>query len=87
MHKLKLPIILLNLKDQIFKINSDQEFNQLALEIFNYQYSNNPVYQEFCNHLNIIPTQVKTISQIPFLPVEFFKTHKIITGDYNISPV
>ena len=83
MHTLKLPIILLNLKNQIFTINSEKEFNEIALEIFNYQYSNNLVYNEFCKHLNIIPKQINKRELIPFLPIAFFKSHSIKTGTFH----
>lgn len=74
---------MLNLKDQIFQIKTEQEFNNLALEIFKSQYDNNSVYHEFCNHLKTDPLKVKSISQIPFLPIEFFKTHQIKTGSFS----
>jgi phenylacetate-coenzyme A ligase PaaK-like adenylate-forming protein len=83
LHTLKLPIILLNLKNQIFTINSEKEFNEIALEIFNYQYSNNLVYNEFCKHLNIIPKQINKRELIPFLPIAFFKSHSIKTGTFH----
>lgn len=72
----------MSLKNQIFNIKSEQQFNEFSLELFNYQYLNNLVYQEFCNHLSITPESVKTIYQIPFLPIEFFKTHPIKTGSF-----
>jgi phenylacetate-coenzyme A ligase PaaK-like adenylate-forming protein len=65
---------------QLFQISTDTEFNAFALKIFHYQYTNNAIYQQYVNyHLN--PTAIKNIShytQIPFLPIEFFKTHQVI---------
>lgn len=69
--------------NSIFNSNSEKEFNTHAIEIFNYQYTNNPVYQEFCNHLKIIPSGITTINQIPFLPIAFFKTHQIKSGEFE----
>ncbi len=66
-----------HLKDKIFQIQTAQDFNAVALEIFSFQYQNNPVYQKYCDLLNSSLTQVTEISQIPFLPIEFFKTHRI----------
>jgi len=77
----------LSLQNQIFNITTEQEFNALALEIFNYQFLHNSTYNEFCKHLKINPLSVKTIQDIPFLPVEFFKTHAIKTGDFNAQKV
>ena len=64
----------------IFKIKTEADFEKLALNTFAFQYTNNPVYQNFCKHLGRNPKRVKTLVDIPFLPIEFFKTKKIITG-------
>jgi hypothetical protein len=77
----------LSLQNQIFKIKSEQEFNTLAIEVFNYQFSNNLVYNNFCKHLKVNPTSVNSIGKIPFLPIEFFKTHIIKTGEFNAQQV
>lgn len=66
------------LKKEIFKINSSLEFNRLALEIFRYQYENVPVYRQFCELLDTVASEVKTVTDIPFLPIQFFKSHRII---------
>ncbi|MCD4832904.1 MAG: acyltransferase [Bacteroidales bacterium] len=66
--------------DEIFSINSDNHFNDIALRIFNYQAENNPVYKEYLFHLGTNFSSIKTVQEIPFLPIEFFKTHKVITG-------
>lgn len=63
----------------IFSINSQKEFHKIALKIFRYQFENNSVYHDFCVHLKKNPTNVKKILDIPFLPIEFFKTHPIIS--------
>jgi hypothetical protein len=72
------------LKKSIFSISSASEFNGLAIEIFRFQYSNNVVFQRFVDLNGTDARLVRHISQIPFLPVEFFKSHKIICG--NIEP-
>ncbi len=51
----------------------------MALSVFNYQASNNPVYNQYINSLKIKSSSVTTLAQIPFLPIDFFKTHKIIS--------
>lgn len=63
---------------KIFQIQSAKEFHKLALQIFRYQYDHVLVYQEFCNHLHKNKENVKSIEEIPFLPISFFKTHKVI---------
>ena len=53
----------------------------MALKVFNFQYQNNQIYQNFCNLLKINPNKVIDVKAIPFLPIEFFKTQKVICGD------
>ncbi len=58
-------------------------FERLALEVFNFQYETNPVYHAYVRNLNVKPLSVNRIEKIPFLPVEFFKTQKVISGPTN----
>ena len=55
------------------------------MEVFNFQYSNNPVYRKFCELLKIIPKQIHEISKIPFLPIQFFKSHQILSSKNKIE--
>ena len=64
--------------NRIFEISSEEEFNLLALEIFQYQYQNTPVYREFCDFLRVGPSDVNHIEEIPFLPIELFKFKKVL---------
>ncbi len=73
----------MSLTNSIFNIRSEKEFNTLAIEVFNYQYTNNLVYQQFCNYLKIDPSTIVALNQIPFLPIEFFKSHQIKTDDFK----
>lgn len=68
----------------IFNIQTEHEFSTLALDIFNYQFKNNKVYRSFCDLLYKHPSDVKSIQDIPFLPIQFFKTHKVIS---NHNPI
>ena len=56
-------------------------FDELALRIYEYQRVHNPVYQEYCQLLNV-PFKLKQIELIPFLPIQFFKTHEVKTGSH-----
>ena len=69
------------MKQRIFAISNLSEFNASALEIFHFQYSHNPIYQRFVNGLSVQPGSIMTPEAIPFLPIAFFKTHRIITGN------
>jgi phenylacetate-coenzyme A ligase PaaK-like adenylate-forming protein len=66
--------------EEIFSIASSKQFDKIALQIFRYQYDNNLVYKKYCELLNVNKATVKTTQSIPFLPIQFFKTHHIITG-------
>ncbi len=67
-----------NLKKDIFSINSSS-FEAFALKLFRYQALHNPVYNNYINYRNINPNKVKQLKQIPFLPIQFFKQHQVIT--------
>lgn len=66
--------------DRIFSIHTAGEFERLALDIFRYQSENCGVYADFVKNLGIKPEQVRKSSGIPFLPIEFFKTHDVVSG-------
>jgi phenylacetate-coenzyme A ligase PaaK-like adenylate-forming protein len=71
--------------EQIFGIKSEKDFKEIALQIFQYQAIHNPIYSEFLKHLNIDISDVNEIKEIPFLPINFFKEHKIVTGTAEIE--
>lgn len=62
-------------------------FNELAVRVFQYQYRFNRVYKSWVDALNIDPSSVRTINEIPFMPVSFFKTHQVITGASAVQQV
>jgi hypothetical protein len=68
--------------DQIFDIPSNSQFNVLVMETFLHQYAQNPIYREFVDLRRIRPAEVTRIEDIPFLPIEFFKSHEVICGTY-----
>jgi phenylacetate-coenzyme A ligase PaaK-like adenylate-forming protein len=63
---------------------SAQNFLERALELFNWQYLNNPVYKQWCDLTIIGPSSIQTITQIPALPVGFFKTHEVVSTDFPL---
>ena len=71
--------------NSIFNIKNQTEFEDLALQIFSFQFNNNKVYRSFCDLLYKHPSDVKTIQDIPFLPIQFFKTHKVLTSKNKIK--
>jgi len=67
----------------IFKSNIEN-FDELTLQAFAYQFSTNLVYQQYCKLNNIFDIQsVTNVAQIPFLPIQFFKNKKIVCGAAN----
>jgi phenylacetate-coenzyme A ligase PaaK-like adenylate-forming protein len=60
---------------------SEANFKAYCLEVFRYQVKNNKVYEDWVRLLKVDPSAVKTVEQIPFLPVELFKTHKVLCGE------
>jgi phenylacetate-coenzyme A ligase PaaK-like adenylate-forming protein len=67
-------------EDRIFSIRNKTDFDSLAMEIFLFQAKENPIYSEYLIHLNIKPEAITIPEEIPFLPIEFFKTQKLISG-------
>ena len=63
--------------DKIFNVDH-KNFDQIAFEVFKFQYKNNTVYKSYCDLLKKTPTNIKEISAIPFLPISFFKSHLVI---------
>jgi len=54
-----------------------------ALEMFRYQYRHNALYRAYTDALHIQPEQVQTLTAIPFLPIQFFKTHTVVCGSFT----
>lgn len=61
----------------IFNIATEQEFNDLALSIFYYQAKENPIYRKYLELRNFDPASVGRFDDIPFLPIEVFKHHRV----------
>jgi phenylacetate-coenzyme A ligase PaaK-like adenylate-forming protein len=75
------------LYNSIFNIRSEYDFWELTRREFNYQSDNNPVYKEFVTFLGTDRSPVKTAGDIPFLPVELFRNHRIITGERPVEMI
>jgi len=69
----------------IFDINSESAFAEKALELFKFQFEENPVYRSFCDLLYKHPSDVHKLEDIPFIPIEFFKTHKVLSTKKEIQ--
>ena len=66
-------------QETIFTLSVD-EFEEHALELFRWQATHNPVYRNYIHQLRINPETVGAVEQIPFLPIDFFKHHAILSA-------
>ncbi|HRO83417.1 MAG TPA: acyl transferase [Niabella sp.] len=74
-----------SIEDRIFSKNMD--FEQLSFEVFQFQYKNNTVYQKYVDMIGIDTTKINQIKDIPFLPIQLFKSHKIATTSFHPQAV
>jgi hypothetical protein len=65
-----------NLTSRIFSISDDHHFEEMALELFNFQYQHLEVYRKYCDLLN--RNKPQSLREIPFLPIEIFKSHEVV---------
>ena len=68
------------MQNNIFNIQTQEEFKQVALNVFKHQFKNNKVYRSFCDLLYVHPSDVTKVEEIPFLPIQFFKSRKILSS-------
>jgi len=73
--------------EDIFTISSKKEFEKITLKVFRHQYDNNTVYRDFCGFLNRDKQNVKSLKEIPFLPIQFFKTHDVISSTDTVQEI
>ncbi len=71
---------MMSLHRALFNIQTSQEFEKVALAVFKHQFQHNITYRSFCDLLYIHPSDVHSVAEIPFLPIEFFKSHKVVTN-------
>ncbi|PQJ80027.1 LuxE/PaaK family acyltransferase [Polaribacter porphyrae] len=75
------------MRKQIFNIESNTDFTKTALQVFDYQFKRNRVYRSFCDLLYKHPSDISTIEDIPFLPIQFFKSRKIVSSIDEVDEV
>mgnify|MGYP001800280457 CR=1 FL=1 len=67
---------------QVFSV-TPESFTDLAIQLFHFQYAHNAIYRSYVDHLTVKPEKVTDMTQIPFLPIEFFKRHRVVTGSWE----
>ncbi len=66
--------------EDIISIHTTKEFHKTAMKVFRFQFQHNEVYQKYCLLLKKSPENVKHLTEIPFLPIEFFKSKDILSS-------
>ena len=72
-----------NLSEKVFALPNEKAFGQIVLEVFRHQYFHNAVYGDYCKAIGRTPERVAQWEDIPFLPISFFKSHAVKTGDFE----
>lgn len=70
------------MQNSVFSLEQ-KNFEEIAIQVFNFQYLHNPTYKNYCDLLNCNPKKVEKLIDIPFLPISFFKTHEVKTEQFE----
>ena len=73
------------MQNAVFNIQNQSDFKTCALQVFRHQFKNNTVYRSFCDLLYIHSSDVKEIEEIPFLPIQFFKSHAVLSSTQAVK--
>ena len=82
--------LLKDIQKKVFELSfnsNEEDFNAVSLDVFNYQFQNNVMYKAYVLGLKVNPESIKHYTQIPFLPIEFFKTKEVICGKLDEKAV
>lgn len=71
------------LEETVFAVKYYATFTQVALRVFRFQYEHNTIYRQFCQAIGKNPQQIVSLTDIPFLPISFFKTHAVCTTSFT----
>lgn len=71
--------------DTIFNITNEADFEAVTFQVFKHQFEHNNTYRSFCDLLYKHPSDITRIEDIPFLPIEFFKSHEIVSNKQPIQ--
>ena len=75
------------MQHKIFKIQNEHQFSEVALAVFQHQFKHNKVYRSFCDLLFIHPSDVSKVEEIPFLPIQFFKSRKVLSSLAEVQEI
>lgn len=80
------PNMISKFEDKVF-LTEPTDFQSMALELYRFQYLHNPVYHQYVNALPSVGSAVRSILDIPFMPIQFFKSHQVQTTAFEPSLV
>ncbi len=69
--------------EAVFTIGDEDTFEKVALALFRWQATHNPVYEEYLDNLGVEPDTINAIGDIPHLPIEAFKYRSVRTGAFT----
>lgn len=72
-------------KQQVFSISTQEQFDEVALQVFQYQAQNCLIYKNFISGLNIDPAAITKVQDIPFLPIQFFKSQSVLSSADDVQ--
>lgn len=72
---------------RLFNINNEVAFNVALNTVFQFQYTNNAIYRQWCNLNGVNESQLVTEATIPYLPISFFKTHAVVSTTFNAQQI
>ena len=75
------------MQEHIFNIQSKEDFTAIAIQVFKHQFKNNSVYRSFCDLINKHPSDVSKIEDIPFLPIQFFKSREVLSSKEKVAEI
>ena len=75
------------MQNAVFNIQNQSDFKTCALQVFRHQFKNNTVYRSFCDLLYIHSSDVKKVEEIPFLPIQFFKSHAVLSSNQAVQEI
>ena len=72
-----------DLEKEVFAVSNEKQFDLIALRVFEFQFYQNSLYNQYCKLLNKTPETVTSTNQIPFLPISFFKSNHVVTTSFE----
>ena len=75
------------MQNAVFNIQNQSDFKTCALQVFRHQFKNNTIYRSFCDLLYIHSSDVKEVEEIPFLPIQFFKSHAVLSSTQAVQEI